>query len=103
MLQCRPGHKVACTKAPGLVAAFLTERYLYRFRRCQISPTLNSVEMVSTREIFKLKASFYNLKPLKIAARLSMEDLSISMLNSEEKHILLKYFRETFSHRREDC
>jgi len=100
VLQCRPGHKVACTKAPGLVAAFLTERYLYRFRRCQISPTLNSVGMVSTREIFKLKASFYSLKPLKIAAWLSM---SISMLNSEEKHILLKYFGEIFSDRREDC
>jgi len=56
--------------------------------------------MVSTREIFKLKASFYSLKPLKIAAWLSM---SISMLNSEEKHILLKYFGEIFSDRREDC
>jgi len=53
--------------------------------------------MVSTREIFKLKASFYNLKPLKIAARLSMEDLSISMLNSEEKHILWN-ISERFSH-----
>ncbi len=73
----------------GLIAGFLTQIHPDRFRRCQISLELDSVEIFGIGQIFKLEVSFYNLESLEIAARLAMKDLSNLMLNGQWKHTLL--------------
>ena len=88
VLQCRPSSEAACVEALGLVADFLIKKHPDEFRRCRISPELDSVEIVRTGEIFKVGAPFYTMEPLEIAARLAIEDFSIFMLNSEGKHVL---------------
>ncbi len=88
VVQCRPRSEAACIEALGLVADFLTEKHPDKFRRCRISPELDSVEIIRTGEIFKVGAPFYTMEPLEIAARLAMEDFSVLMTNGEGKNIL---------------
>ena len=88
ILQCRPGSEPACAEALELVAQDLTRNYPQHYRAWPSPSNVETVEIVATGEVFRVRAPFHGKEPLEVAVRLAGEDFNILIKGDRDEHTL---------------
>lgn len=80
VFKCLPEAEAACREALEQVTKYLCNRYPFMFQKDQLNTGERLVRVTETDEKFDLSPRS-KMEPVEIAARLSMEDLSILLEN----------------------
>lgn len=87
VLQCLPGSYDACLETLQTVVDFLCQRFPCMFEQ-ERNGSAWTIRNKMAGEVFAIGGQHKRLKALEIAARLTMEDLSILMKNADNEYYL---------------
>jgi hypothetical protein len=87
VIHCLPESQDACAEVLEEVTKFLRDRYPSMFQMKK-SGRETEIHNTKTGETFVFGGTSNMMEPLEIAARLTMEDLSVLMKNADGEHYL---------------
>jgi hypothetical protein len=97
VIRCLSGSEAACTEVLEVVVEHLTQRYPEVFR-IGMRDGKRTIFITATGETFQITKPHSGMCPLEIAARLSMEDLSVLISDGKDTEYVL--YASTSSHSR---